>query len=172
MSHMSWPKKCWELVSMAFSLYFWATFWMRVSCSALGLHLCWDLSEVKWKWKSLSCVRLFATPYCLWTSPGQNTGVGSLSLLKGIFLTQGPNPRLPHCRRILYQLNHKGSPRILECVGYPFSSGSSQTRNQMGSPVLNADSLPIELSGKPRDLSTAYFISCVHAFLFGKGSLA
>ena len=39
-----------------------------------------------------------------------NTGVGSLSLLQGIFPTQGLNPGLPHCRRILHQLNHKGSP--------------------------------------------------------------
>ena len=42
-----------------------------------------------------------------WNSPGQNTGVGSLSLLQGIFPTQGSNPGLPHCRRILYQLSHK-----------------------------------------------------------------
>ena len=42
-------------------------------------------------------------------SPGQNTGVGSLSLLQGIFPTQGWNPGLPHCRRILYQLSHQGS---------------------------------------------------------------
>ena len=49
-----------------------------------------------------------------WNSLGQNTGVGSLSLPQGIFPTQGLNPNLPHCRRILYQLRHKGSPRILE----------------------------------------------------------
>ena len=40
---------------------------------------------------------------------GQNTGVGSLSLLQGIFPTQGLNPGLLHCRWILYQLRHKGS---------------------------------------------------------------
>ena len=40
----------------------------------------------------------------------QNTGVGSLSLLRGIFPTQGLNPGLLHCRWILYQLSHKGSP--------------------------------------------------------------
>ena len=45
-----------------------------------------------------------------WNSPGQNTGVGSLSLLQGIFPTQGLNPSLPHCRQILYQLSYKGSP--------------------------------------------------------------
>ena len=67
--------------------------------------------------------------YSSWNSPGQNTGVGSLSLLQGIFPTQGSNPGLPHCGRILYQLSHKGSPRILEWVAYPFSSVSSQPRN-------------------------------------------
>ena len=61
-------------------------------------------------------------------SPGQNTGVGSLSLLQGIFPTRGLNPSLPHCRQILYQLSHKGSPRILEWVAYPFSSGNTQDR--------------------------------------------
>ena len=48
--------------------------------------------------------------YSPWNSPGQNTGVGSLSLLQGIFPTQGSKPGLLHCRQILYQLNHKGSP--------------------------------------------------------------
>ena len=52
--------------------------------------------------------------YSPWNSLGQNTGVGSLFLLQGIFPTQGSNPGLPHCRRILYQLSHKGSPRVLE----------------------------------------------------------
>ena len=54
--------------------------------------------------------------YSPWDFPGWNTGVGSLSLLQGIFPTQGSNPGLPHCRRTLYQLSHKGSPRILEWV--------------------------------------------------------
>ena len=85
-----------------------------------------------WKWKSLSCVRLFVTPYSPWNSPGQNTVVGSPSLLQGIFPTQGSNPGLSHCRRILYQLSHKGSPIILEWVAYPFSSSSSWLRNRTG----------------------------------------
>ena len=67
-----------------------------------------------------------------WNSPGRNTGVGSLSLLQGIFPTQGSNPDLPHCRRIVYQLSHKGSPRTLEWAAYPLSRGSSQPRNQTG----------------------------------------
>jgi len=57
--------------------------------------------------------------------------VGSLSLLQGIFPTQGLNPNLPHCRQILYQPSRKGTPRILEWVAYPFSSGSvTQELNQ------------------------------------------
>ena len=47
--------------------------------------------------------------YSPWNSPGQNTGVGSLSLLQGIFPTQESNPGLEHCRGILYQVSHKGS---------------------------------------------------------------
>ena len=57
------------------------------------------------KWKLLSHVRLFATPR---TSPGQNTEVGSFSLLQGIFPTQGSNPGLLHYRQILYPLSHQG----------------------------------------------------------------
>ena len=45
--------------------------------------------------------------YSPWNSPGQNTGVGSLSLLQGIFPTQESNPGLPHCKRILYQLSYR-----------------------------------------------------------------
>ena len=51
--------------------------------------------------------------YSPWNSPGQNIGVDSLSLLQGIFPTQGSNPGLPHCRQILHQLSHKGSLTLL-----------------------------------------------------------
>ena len=67
--------------------------------------------------------------YSQWNSPGQDTGVGSLSLLQEFFPTQGSNPGLPHCRWILYQQSHQWSPRILEWVACPFSSGSSWPRN-------------------------------------------
>ena len=67
-------------------------------------------------------------------SSGQNTGVSNFSLLQGILPTKRSNPGLPHCRWIPYLLSHQGSPRILE----------------LGSPALQADSLPTELSGKPQ----------------------
>ena len=48
--------------------------------------------------------------YSPWNSPGQDTRVGSLSFLQGIFPTQESNQGLLHCRRILYQLSHKMPP--------------------------------------------------------------
>ena len=63
--------------------------------------------------------------YSPWNSPRQNTGVGSLSIFQGIIPNQGSNPGSLHCRRILYQLSHKGSSTVLEWVAYPFSSKPS-----------------------------------------------
>ena len=54
---------------------------------------------------------------------------GCRALFQGIFPTQGSNPGLLHCRWILYQLSHQGSPRKLEWIAYPFSRGTSQPRN-------------------------------------------
>ena len=99
------------------SIIFWRMF--RINCSIMDVKFCnlltLELSNhynvVKWKWKLLCHVWLFATPWnSPWNSPGQNTGVGSLSLLQGIFPTLGLNPGLLHCRWILYQLSHQGSP--------------------------------------------------------------
>jgi len=115
--------------------------------------------------------------YSPWNSPGQITGVGSLSLLQGIFPTQGLNPGLSHCRQILYRLSHKGSPRILEWVAYPFSSGSSWLKNRTKSPTLQVDSLPTELLGKPLHMVINMFQCCSlkssrpHVLIFHRGFL-
>jgi len=68
---------------------------------------------------SLSCVWLLwphvlytAKLLCLWNYPGKTTGVGYHFLLQGIFLTQGSNLGLLHCRSILYPLSYMGSPMI------------------------------------------------------------
>ena len=53
--------------------------------------------------------------YTEFSRPESWTGVGNLSLVQEIFPTQGSNPGLPHCGQTLYQLSHKGSPRMLEC---------------------------------------------------------
>ena len=54
--------------------------------------------------------------YSPWNSQGQNTGVGSLSLHQGIFLTQESSQGLLHCRQILYQLSYQGSPEVFVCL--------------------------------------------------------
>ena len=51
-------------------------------------------------------------------SDSLQVGMGSLSLLKRILPTQGSNPGLPHCRRILYKLSHRGSPQALETTDF------------------------------------------------------
>ena len=51
-------------------------------------------------------------PLCPWDSPGKNTGVGCHALLQGIFLTQGLNLGLLHCRQILYYLSHQILPKV------------------------------------------------------------
>ena len=102
----------------------------------------------KRKWKLVSHVRLFVIPwtiYSTWNSLGQNTGVGICSLLQGIFPNQGSNPGVLNCRQIIYQQSHKGGPRILGWVAYPFSSRSFQPRNQTGITWMQADSFPTEL---------------------------
>ena len=101
-------------------------------------------------------------PYSPWNSPGKNTFQASrqegLSLLQGIFPTQGSNPGLLPCRQILYQLSHKGSPRILAWVACPFSRGSSDPGIEPGSTALQAYSLPAEPQGKPLQGSGMVFL--------------
>ena len=92
-----------------------------------SLHTCKDNLDMK---VIQSCPTLWShrldSP---WNSPGQNTGVGSCTLLQGIFPTQILNPGLRHCRQVLCQLSHQGSPSILKWVAYPFSRGTSWPRN-------------------------------------------
>ena len=70
--------------------------------------------------KNLSRLRLFAIPWivacqtpCPRDSPGKNTGVGCYFRFQEIFLLEGSNSGLLHCRPVLYQLNYKGSPEHL-----------------------------------------------------------
>ena len=87
------------------------------------LHCRWNLYQLSYEGSSSESRLVMSDSlwphelYGPWNSPGQNTGVGSLSLLQGIFPTQGLNPGLPHCRLILYHLSHKGSlgQTILHC---------------------------------------------------------
>ena len=119
-------------VYMYVCVYVCVYIYMCVCMYVCLTHTHTHIYKVKWN-ESHSVMSDSLRPHGLyspWNSPGHNTGVGSRFLLQGIFLTQGSNPGLPHCRWILYQLSHEGSPRILEWVAYPFSSRSSQPRNR------------------------------------------
>ena len=81
-----------------------------VCCSMSGSNCCF-----------FTCIQIFQEAgKVVWYShlfknfpqfiPGKNTGVGSHSLLKRIYPTQGLKPSLSHCRQILYSLSHHKSP--------------------------------------------------------------
>ena len=111
------------------------------------IHNCQNLETIMIsfsRWKDKCAVLCLAAQSCLTLWPcrrslpgssvhgdslGKNTGVGWHALLQGTLPTQGLNPGLPHCRQIIYQLSHQGSPRILEWVAYPFSRACLQPRN-------------------------------------------
>ena len=79
-------------------------------------HLYCHSSLIVWSGENESCSVVSTCLwhhrlYSPWNSPGQNNGVGSLSLLQGIFPTQGLKLGLPHCRWILYHLSHQGKEK-------------------------------------------------------------
>ena len=104
--------------------------------------------------------RIFITVMFATTKPWncfslyQNTGMGSISLLQGIFPTQGSNPGLPHRRWILYQLRHREAQKYWSRSSIPPPADLPNPGIKPGSPALHADSLPTELSGKPLRLYT------------------
>ena len=90
-------------------------------------HCSWQCKMVQPIWKTIPCescsvVSNSSWPHglqparvlCPWNSPGQNTGVGSQSLLQGIFPTQGSNPGILHCRWILFTIKATGKPKKIE----------------------------------------------------------
>ena len=115
--------------------------------------------------------------YGPWNSPGQNTGMGSLSFLQGIFPTQRLNPGLLHCRQILYQLSHQGSPCIstepyLYSFTYLFTCWSSISMNSTSADPTNLISkifLGISESCKKENLNlcalaTIYHLHCTRNY--------
>ena len=94
---------------------------------SMGLH-----SEVK---VAQSCLTLCDPMDFPWNSLGQNTGVGSLSVLQGIFLTQESNQGLLHCRRILYQLSYQRSQSLRQLKQLSSSSSSLLGNSRPLSPV-------------------------------------
>ena len=118
-----------------------------------GILVMWRMIKAAWysESESASVMSDSLQPHWLyspWNSLGQNTGVASLSLLQGIFPTQGLNPVLPHCRQILYQLSHKGSPLLTQYqsdLGLHSSSSSYWTNNSV---ALRVSFLPCYIGGQ------------------------
>ena len=81
--------------------------------------------------------------YSPWNSPGQNTGVGSRSLLQRIFPTQGSNPGLSHCRQIFYQLSHREAPWVIFLFKFKMGHKASETvcniSNAFGSELVTKE---------------------------------
>ena len=107
-----------------------------------------ELKGLFWKWKKVKVTQscpILCDPmdYSPWHSPDQNTGAGSLSILQGIFPAQGRNPGLLHCRQILYQLRHKGSPFWKWYSSNPWNHIDNQFRRE------NATHGPAALSAHP-----------------------
>ena len=84
------------------------------------------------KWKSLSCVQLFATAWTIQSmefSRPEYWGGEPFPSPGGSYQPRDRTQVSCIAGRFFYQLSQKGSPRILECVAYPFSRGFSQPRN-------------------------------------------
>ena len=93
-----------------------------------------------------------------------DTGVGSLSLLQGIFPIQESNPGLPRCRQSLSQLSNQGSPRILAWVAFPFSRRIFPTQgSNPGLPSCRQILSQLSHQGSPRILE---WVACP----FSRGS--
>ena len=94
---------------------------LRIVCALLSFRVASDPSS--------ACGLQPSRLLCPWGFSRKEYWSGLPWTLQGIFPTQGSNPGLPHCRKILYHLSHQGSPRMLEWAAYPFFRGSSQTSN-------------------------------------------
>ena len=125
-------------------------------------------SKVKVKVKSLSRVRLFATPWTVayqllrpWNFPGENTGVGCHFLLQGIFLTQGSNLGLLHCRQTVYYLSHLGSPKLSpKCIPQFLPCIRQRSRRfYISKPYLCLFSILIPLMYQFKVLKVLFFLS-------------
>ena len=97
--------------------------------------------------------------HSLWNSLGQNTGVGSCSLLQGIFPTQRSNPSLLHCRQILYQLSHKGSPLVEGTNFNIIKVHIWQTHNKHHSQQRKAENISSKDQEQDKDVYTHHFCS-------------
>ena len=98
----------------------------------------------------------------VWNSTGQNTGVGSFSLLQRIFPTQELNQDLLHCKQILYQMNYQASPKFNSDDHYIYYCRrkgialivNKRVRNAVLRPNLKNDRMiSVHFQGKPFNIT-------------------
>ena len=124
-----------SFIIIATTVFIW---YMFIWCFFFHVSLSTCLSIM---WKSLSCVRLFATPWIVACQAPLSMEFSRPEYWSGqLFPSPGdlPNPGIkprfafPHNRQILYNLSYQGSPRTLEWIAYLFSRASSWPRNRTG----------------------------------------
>ena len=117
--------------------------------------VCYKELWIVWKWSSLVVSNSLwpnglwpTTLLCPWDFPGKSTGVGCHFLLQRIFPTQGSNSGVPHCRQMLYHLNHQGSLNCMSLysnLGFP---GDSVVKNPTANAGDTGDAALIPGSGR------------------------
>ena len=118
-------------------------------CRQTPYWLSHERSPKEWKWELLSHV-LFATPWTSsWNSPSQNTGVGSLYPLQGIFPTQGSDSGLHIINGFFTSWATKEAQEYWSGSPIPSPADLPDPGTELWSPALLANSLPTELWGKP-----------------------
>ena len=103
-----------------------------------------------------------------WDSPDQNPGVGTHSLPQGIFPTQGSNPDLEHCRWILYQLSHKGSPNVYKSVSQILHGICLYVKKKTHNILSWTSDLTSMLGFNVGSLNTMYFFNLKRSMLIKK----
>ena len=131
--------------SYTFKVSIFYAFWYTQSCISVTAFLFQDAFITPCK--KVKVVSDSLGPHGLhrpWNSPGQNTGVGSCSLLQGIFPAQGLDPGLPHCRRILYHLSHPGESHSFAGMSRLLFSQPAVTANPLSLYVCLFCAFPID----------------------------
>ena len=92
----------------------------------------WAQWPTEWKWKSLSRVRLFGTPWTIQSMEFSRPEYWSgLSLLQGNIPDPGIEPGLLHCRQILYQQSYQGRPAHLRHAQICYSETGRMASNSL-----------------------------------------
>ena len=131
---------CFDVFCFLIFYYFW---------------LLWAACRILAPWKKVK-VKVAQSWPTLWDPMDYTVhGILQARILEWIVSSQPRDPTQVSrtVSRFFNQLSHKGSPRILEWVAFPFSSSLPNPGIEPGSPALQADSLPTELWGKLSSLT-------------------